>query len=1182
MKALDVFSSKTLLAVLAACFVLSFKAGAAVIVEGVVSDADTGATLDGATVFVGISEGSGRTDASGRYAITLERPGSFDLKVFKSGYELLVIEDVVFTEGKTVERDLRLKTVGGLGPLTRTGDEELEAIPEGTGSVEGQVTDAVRGRPLVGVTVTLVSPEETIPEQTIATERGGRYRFSDLPTGYYTLRFTYPEHQPATLTDVAIRPDEVTTWDWGLTEVPSDLGGDVFIMDAFEVSAEVMTQKEFNFQVLRKDAISMVDLFSAEDFSRFAASDVAAAITRVVGVNVVEGQFAIIRGLEDRYSSTTYNGLTVPSPDPVRQSVQLDLFPSDIVDNLVVSKTFSGNLPSNSSGGSIDILSHDFPDAFEATLSVGTGINQNAADRFIETQGRTPLGLEVSSSDVWEGSIGLVVGHATKLFGRDLKLQALATWDRGFGSKTGFVESREPRASDFRRFPAPGVYRRSGDLALGELSLSAGRFDLIQSTQTEQVNAFLGSELKLDAAGSHTVKGSLFYTRKEENVAQLRENGIFPNWDYSQFADAQNDGREISADQSLTGTATLSAWMRGSIRNDPGDTLARGGIWYAPFESARSFLRERDLIIAQVNGRHFGFAWEGLELDWAVNWAETTQEEGAYGVNYFFEPDDLSGIPQAPLTAGELGPGRYLARNDLSLSENGVTETHVSGRIDALQTWDVNPDLLLKFETGLQYEKAEREADTTFLESPTKGGLGQVSLSVPKGVRGADFFAQLDSTDGQLSGQRQSVSDAEREIAAGYFSVLGTYDERFDLRIGARYERLQITSRNDPFTGELAFDGSPGIFPSKWLYLDRLDNPANGEGPIGSSPFNDELIGIELPLDPVTGLVDLKTREELESFLNQSIDEHHLLPHVEATWRVNENLTFRAAWSQSVARPSFREIGYYVSVSETSDDLIVGNPLLRLSDVESWDARVEYVWGAEGDLLAASVFSKTLSNPIESIVIRNPTNLEGAGSGQYRTFFNNPSDAELEGVEVEVRKSLGFLGDFGQYLSIGSNYTWIGAEVARTEAEKVRAGRFFGVAPGDTELFIGLSETRRLFGQPEWIFNADLSFDQPEWGTQVTLAYFAISSILDAAGSAATGNDGQVESLTLDRYVDQFEQVDLVIRQELGDFSLKFSIKNLTDSPRGIIYDPGQTREEIAERRLRSGRDYSVSLSYSF
>jgi outer membrane receptor protein involved in Fe transport len=405
-----------------------------------------------------------------------------------------------------------------------------------------------------------------------------------------------------------------------------------------------------------------------------------------------------------------------------------------------------------------------------------------------------------------------------------------------------------------------------------------------------------------------------------------------------------------------------------------------------------------------------------------------------------------------------------------------------------------------------------------------------------------------------------------------------------------RRDDIAIRSKNDPFTGATAFDGSPAIYPSKYLMFDRLDNPARGETLLPPPPgttFNDQILGNDVPVDPATGLVDLPDRASIEAQVDGEIDTVEWLPSAGLTYRPLDGMNARFAYSRTVARPSFRELGYYVSVESGTDDLVVGNPQLDISRVESWDARIEYLWGDLGDLAAFSAFVKTIENPIESIILRDPTDFEAATL--FRTFLNNPDDASLWGVELEARKAIDFVGvELLQYFSIATNFTWIDAEVDRNEIELQRAERFFGVSePGDVEQFSGLKKSRRLFSQPEWIVNADLSFDQPEWGTKVTLALFAISDVLDAVGSASLNANNEVVAFTLDRYIDSYAQLDLVASQSLtlerlpGELVLKLAAKNLTNSTRRLIYDPAQTREEIAERSFKIGVDLSVSLSYN-
>lgn len=933
----------------------------------------------------------------------------------------------------------------------------------------------------------------------------------------------------------------------------------------------------------RMDADELINTLDAGDLAKFAASDVADALKFVPGVSVQEGQFAIIRGLEDRYNSTLYNDAPVPSPDPDRQSVQLDLFPSDVVSNLIVLKTFAPDLPSNSSGGAINIVTHDYPEEIELKVSGGLAVETEALDEFLRYDDGSATGHETSWQDVIENEYGGSVGGRHELLGRELRFKGVLNREIDYRTAEGFQENREPRLAASRR----GEVTRSGDLSLGELSLSGGRFDLTESERSDQRTAYGGLGFDLDEAGNHRLDGSIFYTKKEEEVVQLKDNGYFPNLDYAAFAEA-TAGREVTRGD-FDGIATPSAWLAG-VRGSVEDFPSRGPLWYDAFSESQSFSRDRDLTVYQMNGDHRTDLLEGLNLRWSANHAETTQEETSRGVRMFYEADDPTEIPaQFPATPDALGPGLYYATPGIYLTTTHVDESQDFARVGADYERDLSETVRMKVTGGFWYENADRDVESSFLESPTVGGSSQ--FVIPGASRedlGRDAFDALD----QGSGFRDTTNQASREITAWSFSGKATLWEKLDLLGGLRIESLFIDSRNDPFTGEEIF-GAPAIFPSAYLLFDRLDNPARGEISVPVPPgtrFNDELLGIRVPIDPETGLVDLTDQAAIQSLVNGEIDEELYLPSFGMTYRPIEGLNLRAAYSRTTARPSFREMGFYVTVDPGTDDRVVGNPQLQLSDVSSWDARAEYTWGSFGDLAAVSLFYKTIDDPIESILLRDPINFEAADSTAfYRTFFNNPNQATLLGVEVEARKNLGIVPwELAQYFSIGGNFTWIDAEVDRTEAELARSRPFFGVADGDDKRFNDLSGSRRLFGQPEWIANVDLSFDHPDWGTRVSLNFFAISDVLDAAGAAALNANNNVFSFTPDRYVDAYHQLDLVASQtwrvELlrGDLTLRGSIKNLTNSSRGFVYDRDQTQDEIAERSFKIGREFSLSIQYLF
>jgi len=128
----------------------------------------------------------------------------------------------------------------------------------------------------------------------------------------------------------------------------------------------------------RKKAAAVTDAIGSEQISKGTASDAGDIVSKVTGTSIVEGKFVVVRGLADRYTSTTLNGADIPSADPYRKSVQLDLFPSAIIDSIVVSKTFTPNLAGAFTGGAVDIVTKSIPARRFFKLSLGASYNTQA------------------------------------------------------------------------------------------------------------------------------------------------------------------------------------------------------------------------------------------------------------------------------------------------------------------------------------------------------------------------------------------------------------------------------------------------------------------------------------------------------------------------------------------------------------------------------------------------------------------------------------------------------------------------------------------------------------------------------------------------------------------------------------------------------------------------------------
>ena len=1141
-----------------------------------------------------------------------------------------------------------------------------DALRAGEGRIAGRVLDDKTGAPLEGVTVVLSFPSPPegggARQEFRVSDGAGEFVFQAVPAGRYRVEFLRSGYGSATLADLAVDSGRESRADSSL-EARANTEGEAGTASSGPVESIIVhgdQSKELLGSVERRaQSDEMVNVLGAADLSKFAAVDMADALKRVAGVNVVEGQFAIIRGLEDRYSSTLFNGAPVPSPDPERQSVQLDLFPSEIVDHTVISKNFAAELPSNSSGGSIDIATPSHPEnPIEFGVKAKAGINDNAYDRFIEFENLNPVGNENKGFGALKSEYGGNLNGRTSLLEREIRFKAIANYETDYVTEEGWKEGRQPaNAGASAHFPA-------GDLAFGELSLTDGRFDETTSTYSSQLTLYGGLGFDIDELGDHSIDASVFYTRKDTEKVRFRENGSLPGFDYAPILDAYLQGNVVEAGSFIGASPPFTPGKNGSRKawiatgearaeNMTFDDTAQGHPWFSGFYESRSFDISRDLQVYQLNGDHILDQWiDGLHASWAANYATTFQDETVLDARITYDPcgihgnagvlgcpsgvqpitDDPSRIPTVfPPSIQELGPGKYIIRRGLFATGNSIDEEQYFGRFDLEYKMEPLAFLNSEIKSGLWYEHAKRKVDSRFLDGdglsintsacpPEAGCLfsGAPSIYAVWGDTlqqvGGRIFSKstlVHKPDGTFDSVRTTASDATREIEALHSGAKATLWDDFDVLGGVRLEKIQIESKNDPFTGGTSFDQSPLIFPTKYLFFDRLDNPIR-EGFHRTGPFNDQILNIHVPVGPCRDqagdpipegqpgsgkCVDLISGDEIRSLIDGKIDENKVLPSAGINYRPFDWLTLRGAYSQSVARPSFREIAYYVSVASSAktDELTIGNPQLQLSEVESWDGRVEFVWGTFADLFAVSVFDKKIKDPIEQIVMHDDANFDVASSvSNFRTFFNNPNRGKIQGIELEARKSLtlstfDFLGvevpnrdlfEFLDYLSIGGNYSYFDAEVKRTEFERARSTTFFHQPP---VLGQSLDVKRRLYGQPEWIANADISFDHPIWGTRVTLAYFAISDVLDAAGSGTPNQAGAIVNYTLDRYVDSYEQLDLVVSQKLWrGFSVGFSAKNLTDSKRRIIYDPKQTSHRIAEREYRRGRDYSLSVSWKF
>ena len=193
----------------------------------------------------------------------------------------------------------------------------------------------------------------------------GKYELQ-LDPGTYTLVFSFVGYNTQEIVDVVIKPGEVTTLDVTL-ETNS--------LDTIVLTTSVKRNSESAVLNLQKKSVTLLDGLSAESIKSSGAGNVAAAVKSVPGVSIQGGKYVYVRGLGDRYTKSILNGIDIPGLDPDRNTIQMDLFPTSILDNVIVLKSAAAEYPADFTGGIVNIVTKDFPTKADYSFSLGTSYN---------------------------------------------------------------------------------------------------------------------------------------------------------------------------------------------------------------------------------------------------------------------------------------------------------------------------------------------------------------------------------------------------------------------------------------------------------------------------------------------------------------------------------------------------------------------------------------------------------------------------------------------------------------------------------------------------------------------------------------------------------------------------------------------------------------------------------------
>ena len=637
------------------------------------------------------------------------------------------------------------------------------------GKISGKIISGKTGQPLIGATVSI----DSLGKST-ASDLNGVYSLSNLTSGSYSVSVSYVSYTKKIVGDVVVTANSTTDLTISLDEKTTANTNEVV------VTTRLRRENIGSLLAAQKNSSSVSDGISAEAIRRTPDRNTSDVLKRVSGASIQDDRFAIIRGLNDRYNAAFLNGAPLPSSESDRKAFAFNIFPSNILDNLVIYKTATPDRSGEFGGGIIDITTKSIPSENFMTFSVSGGYNTAATfkeeykykggkwDFLGFDDGKRALPGAVSSLPTLAGLSQAERGRLAKLFDNNWAITSgRFSPNYGFQFTKGSNISR--RGSDFLGVLLSLTYSKTSSFVEGERQ--SQEYDRINPSgdpilRTNYYDRIYGNQTLLGALANFSVKLSAKSTLSFKNILSINGDDRL----------IRREGQpDASGDASFI--ARLNArWFTSNI-----------------------------LFSSQFSGDHI-LNKSNLRLNWQGSYATVNR--------------DIPDLRQTVYT-GTMGAGAFTsdAANSVNslVPDNGGTsffsktkENIAGAKIDIVQPFTFLGNRQNQLKAGLNYQKRNRDfnARLTGFGIVNTGNFDYDLLLLPEDK----IYAPANI--GTLSNGKQGFSllelnrpsyiyDASSELFAGYLMA----DQRFGRKVrfvyGARLENFNQklnsnTDNNDP------------------------------------------------------------------------------------------------------------------------------------------------------------------------------------------------------------------------------------------------------------------------------------------------------------------------------------------------------------------------------------------------
>jgi hypothetical protein len=901
-----------------------------------------------------------------------------------------------------------------------------------------------------------------------------------------------------------------------------------------QVTAKAVKAREYYTEMIKKNSATTLDYISSETMKKTGDVNVVAAVARVTGVST-NGGFITVRGIGDRYVKTAINGSVIPTLDPFTNNFKLDLIPASLVDNVIITKTASPELPGDWAGAYLSVETKDYPEELSVNVEASVGYNNQSTFKDV-------LSSQHSSTD-WLGYDNSFRDHNHDDFVSNVETpttyqQFVALGLGPYFNSLGVTQSNWNASSE--------TYFRLGLVELGLLEPALINDEIaFENARSEYINgsyasdAFKTINANVPASGKSFPNNWNTTTRSgpldiSQGLSIGNQTKLFGKplgflFGYRYGSSVRYDENSTASRARYDGTLESSASAENSVEVNGWSALMNLSFKPAANHSVSllfmpnftgvnkvqdaidsndstrfvltktQFYEQRKQLVYQFKSEHYFPAYKTkLELNASYTNGKSSVPDFK---NLQYWKDEKNNVYSI---GGEIGNGihryyRYLTDN--IFDSRAALEFPIG----------TNPGLVRKIKTGGAYQRNDKRSDqydySLELGDHTGLVLADNNLDAFFDLSNFDISTGTDNGTSYSTINEYYVEDGSpanhtfgrSEVSAAFIMLDYALTKRLRVSGGVRAEWSSI------FTDVAKFDS--------------LNYKANDPRRVYSTSYP---------------IVNPGNR-----------DEKDYLPSVNLIYKLKEDelapVNLRVNYSQTVARPSMRELSDVATLDYEYKEFVFGNSDLKEVHISNYDVRLESYFKT-GDNISLSLFYKKFKDHIELVKSVGLT-------------WQNVDKSQVAGFELEGRKVL------AGHFEIGANIAMIWSQ---TKFVRNRTDLSEGIKtyiPIDTL-------TRTMYGQAPYVVNGILTYRADSIGFSVTASY----NVQGARLVITSANPAIPDVYEMPRHL-----LDVKVNKRFGKhFNVNLTVRDILNSPVTRTYKDW----DIEYDEYHYGTSYVLGVSY--